>query len=44
MKLFLREEVDTVIDKVEEEDDRCADTDKVGVKKCKPSNDLQKGV
>ena len=43
MKLFLREEVDAVIDKVEE-DDRCADTDKVGVKKCKPLNDLQKGV
>ena len=29
---FLREEVDAIIDKVEE-DDRCADTDKVGVKK-----------
>ena len=36
-------QLDAVIDKVEE-DDRCADTDKVGIKKCKPLNDLQKGV
>ena len=30
---FLREEqLDAVIDKVEEDDDRCADTDRVGIK------------
>ena len=40
---FLREEVDAVIDKVEE-DDRCADTDKVGVKKYRPLNGLRKRV
>ena len=41
---FLREvQLDAVIDKVEE-DDQCADTDKVGVEKCRPLNDLQKKV
>ena len=33
---------DAIINKVEE--DRGADTDKVGVRKCRPLNDLQKGL
>ena len=44
---FLREEevqLDAIIDKVEEDDNRCTDTDRVGAKKCRPLNDLQKRV